>query len=164
MNAPKRLNFAKERYNKPIFHFGNRHNLELRAEIWIELKQEGKKYVWREKGDAVKHGGCFNFQVGNLTIIDGRLTAAKYTELSNENWFRSIERFEVGQGLRVSTWNSWQIFQRKWYLVTSDPMEHPWDELERQIPENTQRYTKSKFVTAIRSKTNEIDSGYTEKN
>ena len=40
--------------------------------------------------------GCFNdTQVGNLTIIDGKLTAAKYIELLNENLFQSIEKFGV---------------------------------------------------------------------
>ena len=51
---------------------------------------------------TVKHGsgnmmtwGCFNdTQVGNLTIIDGRLTAAIYIEL-NENLFQSTEKFGV---------------------------------------------------------------------
>ena len=46
---------------------------------------------------TVKHGsgnmmtwGCFNdTQVGNLTIVDGRLTAAKYIEALNENLFQS---------------------------------------------------------------------------
>ena len=34
-------------------------------------------------------------------------------------------------------------------------MEHQWDELERQIPKN-QRYEKSKFITAMKSKWNEV--------
>ena len=42
--------------------------------------------------------GCFDdTQVGNLTIIDGRLTAAKYIELLNENLFQSIEKFGVNR-------------------------------------------------------------------
>ena len=44
----------------------------------------------KHSGGNITTWGCFNdTQVGNLTTIDGRLTAAKYIELLNENLFQS---------------------------------------------------------------------------
>ena len=118
VNALKRLNFAKEHYSKPISFW---RSIIRSNEPKFELNSNKRKeYVWRRKGDTfkqtlitptVKHGGgnimiwgCFNdTEVGNLTIIDGRLTAAKYWVIK---WkFISINwKIWSWQGLYVSTW------------------------------------------------------------
>ncbi|CAK9810849.1 Transposable element Tc1 transposase [Anthophora quadrimaculata] len=107
-NARKRLNFAKEHYNKPTAFW---ESIIWSDESKFELRSnKRRKYVWRKQGEAfkqnvitstVKHGGgsimlwgCFNNEnVGKLTIIDGILTAAKYIDILKENLFPSIQKF-----------------------------------------------------------------------
>ena len=126
----------------------------------------------KHRGGNVMVWGSFNdTQVGNLTIIDERLTAAKYIELLNENLFQSIEKFRVDRTYvfqhdndpkhttkivnKFIDENGTSVLPWPPQSMDLNPTEHLWDELERQIPK-TQRYTKSKFITAIESKWNEI--------
>uniref|UniRef100_A0A9J8C0K3 Transposase n=1 Tax=Cyprinus carpio carpio TaxID=630221 RepID=A0A9J8C0K3_CYPCA len=103
-----RMEFAKKQRNKILW------SDETKIEPSFNLGLNSKRYVWRKPGTAhhlsntvpkVKHGGssimlwgCFSAAgTGRLVAIKGKMNAAKYRDILDENLLQSAQDLRLGR-------------------------------------------------------------------
>lgn len=180
VNAAKRLQFAYEHLNKPIEFWQNIiRSDESKFEI---LNNNRRQYVWRKPGEAfkksnikvtVKHGGgsimtwgCFSARgLGNLVIINDKLTAVRYIDILKENLFNSAAKMEFKNDfifqqdndpkhkakvtMKYFEENNIQLLQWPPQSPDLNPIEHLWDHLKRNVPKS-ERKNKNVFIDALK--------------
>ena len=167
--AQKRLAFAKKYVNMPLSFwqkviFSDESKFELisnrrKTRMWRPKGYPFWKRIVRNKAKHSQHvmvWGCFSWHgTGHLVFIRERLTAAGYVDIINNHLMLSAMRMGIQDNFILQQDNDpkhtarltqeymremgLQVLEWPSYSPDLNPIEHAWDEQERQVPLSARR-------------------------